>query len=286
MSIGDYEPESYWDERFRKYGHTGWSDNLIYAYDQSLRLKAVSKALDKASITLNGNTRILDVGCGIGDFVLEFAQRGVAEVVGIDISREVIEFAKKRFSNLRNVKLIHGKIEELELERDYFDLVVSITVLQHITDEDAFLRAIDNIIEVTKSKGAILILEASPIAKKSLRCSSYQTIRTREEWVNIFKERGCRPLYEAGIPQIGIRFLPHCSKALNLVKTGTQILNLKFAKSCKSYNSQKQHLISKIFKAFFEKYRDIMVSVDLLFFPFPSNFTNIRIIIFEKALSL
>jgi len=101
MIENNYEPENYWGERFRIYGHTGWNDELIYAYDQPLRLKAINKALARAKIPIGDTTRILDIGCGTGDLVSEFVNRG-ASIIGVDVSSEVIEYAKKRFFNFKN----------------------------------------------------------------------------------------------------------------------------------------------------------------------------------------
>ena len=33
----------FWAERVRRYGHTGWSDAAVYAYDQRLRLAALDR---------------------------------------------------------------------------------------------------------------------------------------------------------------------------------------------------------------------------------------------------
>jgi SAM-dependent methyltransferase len=54
---------------------------------------------------------ILDLGCGIGDDALHFAERGV-EVFGIDISEQMVEAAQARGVNARRLALEH--LDELE----------------------------------------------------------------------------------------------------------------------------------------------------------------------------
>ena len=200
-----YKPQEHWNERFRIYGHTGWKDRLIYAYDQPLRLKAIDKALARAKIPIDSSTNILDVGCGTGDLVIEFAKRG-ANVTGIDISSEVLEYAKGRLSNFDNVRLLLTGVEELNFTNGLFDLVTSVTVLQHITDQKSFSKAIGNIVRVTKPGGHILILETSPIEPELPPTAPYQAVRSRREWIRAFEAEGCPLNYELGLPQLGIRF--------------------------------------------------------------------------------
>lgn len=42
--------------------------------------------------------RVLDIGCGTGQYSLEFAARGAAEVIGIDFAPAMVEFSKHKAS--------------------------------------------------------------------------------------------------------------------------------------------------------------------------------------------
>ncbi len=55
----------FWNERLVKFGHTGWADPVIYAYDQQERLALIGAAITKLSIKRGS---ALDFGCGAGDF--------------------------------------------------------------------------------------------------------------------------------------------------------------------------------------------------------------------------
>lgn len=59
--------------------------------------------------------RILDVGCGTGDHVIDLAKRGF-EVVGIDRSRAMIEEANKRRKDMSEVARNRGKFIEADME--------------------------------------------------------------------------------------------------------------------------------------------------------------------------
>jgi enoyl-[acyl-carrier-protein] reductase (NADH) len=72
--------------------------------------------------------KVLDLGCGDGTTALPEAKLG-AEVLGVDISRNLVEAGNKRAREhgLTNLKFQHGDASGLnELEDQSFDLVVSI----------------------------------------------------------------------------------------------------------------------------------------------------------------
>lgn len=227
-----YNPEIYWDERAKMYGHTGYADELIYFYDQPLRIRAVNKVLSWSKVPVNVDTKILDIGCGTGDLLIEFAKKG-ASTTGIDISNEVLLKAQhKAYKEKVNATLIPVKVEEMSFPANTFDLVTSITVLQHITDKNKFLTAIKKLVEVTKPGGHILIFEISPYKKRHLNYSSYISIRLRDEYVKVFENMGCILINEFGYPRIGI-------KAIQLLSRVIKTANYLFSKILgKNYNQK------------------------------------------------
>lgn len=77
--------------------------------------------------------KILDVGCGQGEFCRELAEKG-AQVVGVDSSRKLIDIAKKRSARFN----IHYRVADagnLEGMQDgTFDAACSILALQNMED--------------------------------------------------------------------------------------------------------------------------------------------------------
>lgn len=302
----DYEIGNYWNEKFRTDGHTGWSDDLVYAYDQPQRLKAIDKVLYRARISVGSGIQVLDVGCGTGDLVLEFAKRG-ADITGIDISSEVIDCARKRFSNFANVKLLTEKIEDADFTSNSFDLVTSVTVLQHVTEQQVFSKAIENIVRMIKENGYVIILETSPIRAKSITNRPF-IIRTREEWINAFKCEGCMLSYEMGLPQLGVRLLQTYDKVLifplrigrtlRVKKFISIVINKSIVRSRDGVNIEQEYYAGeaevdgrkKISKWKIIAYKipkviilKIMKPFDQLLLPFPKNHTTLRIMIFKKV---
>jgi len=86
------------------------------------------------------NKLCLDVGCGHGSLCINMALAGATEVVGIDINKGRIKFAKENlqqnFSELQNII----KYEEIDIgdfeDRTDFDFVISQASFEHIINLD------------------------------------------------------------------------------------------------------------------------------------------------------
>jgi ubiquinone/menaquinone biosynthesis C-methylase UbiE len=77
--------------------------------------------------------KALDFGCGTGRIVIPLAQR-CQEVVGVDISPAMLAETQKNCESrsITNVKLVPSDDTLSQLGNDYYDLVHSYIVLQHI----------------------------------------------------------------------------------------------------------------------------------------------------------
>jgi ubiquinone/menaquinone biosynthesis C-methylase UbiE len=78
---------------------------------------------------------LLDVGCGEGVLIHEWAQRLEGRVVGIDLEDETIqaEWAKRQAPNLEYRVM---KAENLPFADDEFDVATAIEVLEHVPDPE------------------------------------------------------------------------------------------------------------------------------------------------------
>ena len=98
--------------------------------------------------------QVLDVGCGIGWLVWQFA-RGGAKVTGVDLSDNSLALARKRldFDGLQ-AELVKGNAQELPFPDSSFDFVTSAGVLHHTPDTQS---AIDEIHRVLRPGGRAMI---------------------------------------------------------------------------------------------------------------------------------
>jgi len=78
--------------------------------------------------------RILDAGCGVGMYVRAL-RRFSEEVYGIDVDADKIAQAGRELPNLRV-----APAESLPFDDDFFDVVLSHEVLEHVNDDRAAAR--------------------------------------------------------------------------------------------------------------------------------------------------
>lgn len=108
---------------------------LNFFYDAAfLRLLTKKKSFEE--ITL------LDVGCGVGTLAFYFASLG-ATVKGIDVSQRAIDICNEAKAHLA-LKNVTFKKELLKKGEEECDLVVSSEVIEHVEDEDTFLKNISS----------------------------------------------------------------------------------------------------------------------------------------------
>ncbi len=96
------------------------------------REKMQENILQNLPKDLNG-LRIFDAGCGTGNLSRLLGDRG-AEVVGVDISEGLIEIAKSRNSENKNLRFFAGDMNEPSF--GYFDYIIAMDSLIHYNAVD------------------------------------------------------------------------------------------------------------------------------------------------------
>lgn len=75
--------------------------------------------------------RVLEIGCGTGEFTRRLAGRA-ERVVAVDLSPRMIEVARARSEGCANVEYVLGDVMELPLAEGEFDCVATLTTLHHL----------------------------------------------------------------------------------------------------------------------------------------------------------
>ena len=79
--------------------------------------------------------RLLDVGCGVGDWCCLAAQYGAKSVDGFDIQPEMVELAKQATSHLDMVHIQVGDAGDMPYDDDSFDVAISLFVTCNLSPE-------------------------------------------------------------------------------------------------------------------------------------------------------
>lgn len=99
------------------------------------------------------NMLILDVGCGVGRWTEKMSAKNT--VIGMDISKFMVSMAKNTCKN-RKCDFLVADASYIPFREGVFDLVISVTVLQHILDERKFRHALSEMARCTNLKALIL----------------------------------------------------------------------------------------------------------------------------------
>jgi trans-aconitate 2-methyltransferase len=158
------------------------------------RISALQAAMAEevlAVLDLEGNERILDVGCGNGKTTAEIAARVPrGAVVGVDASADMIAFAAAHTALHANLQFGVADARQLPYQ-DEFDLVVSFNALHWIPEQDQALRSIR---ATLKDTGLVQLRQVSKGQRKSLEHVLEET-RLSSRWARYFNGFRCPYLH-------------------------------------------------------------------------------------------
>lgn len=135
-----------------------WTRRLAYRIFGTLDVRAKIAACNALPIILNDREEqvILDAGCGRGIFTFALARlKPKAFVIGVDIDPDKIACCQaiKRALNFTNVEFRCIDLARLNFT-DFFDVVLCVDVLEHVSDEEAVLH---NLFRALKPSGRLIL---------------------------------------------------------------------------------------------------------------------------------
>lgn len=124
-------------------------EKTMLAYDNLKTLKLVDAYFLKRALELCPAGKVLDVGCGTGRMLRQI--KGDYALYGVDISKKLVEYAKKKGGRIRYRV---ASSDSLPYETGYFDLVMCHSLFHHLKDPS---KTINELLRVVKPDGAVFI---------------------------------------------------------------------------------------------------------------------------------
>lgn len=126
-----------------------WYDRVLEPMNTPLRAIAMKMLPSTTGIA------VLDVGCGTGSFLTDFADAG-CRAFGLDASPAMLEQAGRRLVSRADLCL--GDATRLPYDRGSFDLIVAAMVL-HELDEAIRIAVLDEMTRTLKPDGRVLVID-------------------------------------------------------------------------------------------------------------------------------
>lgn len=220
VAEGGHSPGSpyvdYWEDRARRYAGHGAGLAAVCSYGMPGFYNRATELCQRLALRpwlkLPRGKSVLDVGCGVGRWSRLLAAHG-ADVTGVDLSATMVAEATRRAEAEGLGARCRFRVEDLvELELgERFELVLGVTVLQHIIDPARVEQAVTKLAAHLRPNGRMVLLEVAPSRAQS-RCDSpiFQA-RTLENYRAVLGAAGLRLEAVTGVDPVPLKpwFLPY-----------------------------------------------------------------------------
>src|SRR6202140_3166361 len=184
-----------------------WADDGEGAKMERHHLDITEKTMRR--MDLRPGERVLDLGCGSGWATRLLARmvgegpQGFGQVVGVDVSDEMIRQARATSKEFDNVMFVVGSAAQIPWEENFFDKVLSIESFYYYPDQG---RALAELFRVMAPHGRMFILinlyKDNPYSLQwvdNLRGPVH--VRSEAEYIELLKNHGFEDLQTVRLPQ-------------------------------------------------------------------------------------
>jgi ubiquinone/menaquinone biosynthesis C-methylase UbiE len=130
-----------------KYSHI-----KIAGGDTATRINLSKRCTYIGKFLMPGQSRVIDCGCGEGNYVLALMKTFSVNVSGIEYQKEKVLQAHK-IPELKS-RIIQGDIEHIPYPDNHFDVAILNEVIEHVPDER---KTLSEIYRILKPNGIIII---------------------------------------------------------------------------------------------------------------------------------
>ncbi|MEC0127937.1 class I SAM-dependent methyltransferase [Paenibacillus pabuli] len=118
--------------------------------------------------------RVLDLGCGVGRHTIPIAQRlgeTNSEVIGVDLLDEAVDGLRtyaKEYQVDHMVQAEKADVEHYEVKPDHFDYIAACSCLEHVSNKQALVGAIERLQAGTRTGGIHCITMSTSVEEKEI----------------------------------------------------------------------------------------------------------------------
>jgi len=105
------------------------------------------------------NARILDVGCGSGEFISLLQQRGYKNLYGVEIDPALVDMSSKVLPDI-----IKSSAIDLPYDNNSFDCIYMFNVMHHLHDMAEYEQALAEMARCLRDGGRIILVEPCRLA--------------------------------------------------------------------------------------------------------------------------
>jgi len=131
-----------------------WYDKNAEQYSKAIQNLSSPEQIDEFTKLLSKNAKVLDAGCAAGRDSKLLADEGL-NVIGIDLSPQLIKIAKEKFSKIEFLK---GNFLKLPFPEKSFDGIWAHASLLHFDSLTEVKKALGEFFRVLKPRGIIHVL--------------------------------------------------------------------------------------------------------------------------------
>ncbi len=194
-------PDEKLQQEFNRWAEAGEGPKM-----ENQHLDITEKAIRR--MNLRPGERVLDLGCGSGWATRLLARlvadgpEGFGQVVGVDVSDEMIRQARASSRDFENIMYVWGSATQIPWEENFFDKMLSVESFYYYPDQE---RALAELFRVMAPKGRLFILinlyKDNPYSLQWVdKLKVPVHVRSAAEYVELLKKHAFENVEYAQIP--------------------------------------------------------------------------------------
>jgi ubiquinone/menaquinone biosynthesis C-methylase UbiE len=194
-------PDEKLQQEFNRWAEAGEGPKM-----ENQHLGITEKAIRR--MNLRPGERVLDLGCGSGWATRLLARlvadgpEGFGQVVGVDVSDEMIRQARAFSREFENIMYVWGSATQIPWEENFFDKMLSVESFYYYPDQE---RALAELFRVMAPKGGLFILinlyKDNPYSLQWVdKLKVPVHVRSAAEYVELLKKHAFENVEYAQIP--------------------------------------------------------------------------------------